>query len=61
MLAYMFGFGGGLGNHCIERNELPEPLCACLPMTLCLCVKRLKNRFTYACRQNNARLIELLI
>ena len=57
MLTYTFGFGGGLGNHCIERNELSESLRACLSMTLRLCVKRFKNRFTHTCRQNNAWLI----
>lgn len=50
MLAYMFGFGGGLGNHCVKGNEFSESLCACLPMALCLLVKRFKNRFTHTCR-----------
>ena len=52
MLVYMFGAAGelSLGNHCIERDELPESLRACLPMALCFCVKRIKNRLTHTCR-----------
>lgn len=46
----MNGFGGELGNHCIECNELSESLRARLPMAFCLCVKRFKNRFAHTCR-----------